>query len=318
MSDDDIRLKRQYDNLMRDLQPLECYLADSEVTDIATLADGEIVIEKFCKGKEFTGIYLTEGQTERITRSLATVLHKEIESSRIPTLEGVIPHYNARIQAVFPPWTKRTQVYIRRPAQKVFTLEQYVDQAFMTEEQYDVVTKAIKARKNIMVGGATGSGKSTFLNAVLHKMVEYTPDDRFLIIEDVPELQCAAHDAHFLLTRSKEASEAIASAMRMKPRRIIFGELRYGSVANELLKAWQTGHPGNATTIHAESAPLMLARIQGLLREVIIGSLPPISDAIHVCVHLTATETGPKVNEILDTSISGLDEYVKEMQRISL
>ena len=146
MSDDDIRLKRQYDNLMRDLQPLECYLADSEVTDIATLADGEIVIEKFCKGKEFTGIYLTEGQTERITRSLATVLHKEIESSRIPTLEGVIPHYNARIQAVFPPWTKRTQVYIRRPAQKIFTLEQYVDQAFMTEEQYDVVTKAIKER----------------------------------------------------------------------------------------------------------------------------------------------------------------------------
>ena len=62
----------------------------------------------------------------------------------------------------------------------------------------------------------------------------------------------------------------------------------------------------------------MLARIQGLLREVIIGSLPPVSDVIHVCVHLTATETGPKVNEILDTSISGLDEYVKEMQRISL
>ena len=93
--------------------------------------------------------------------------------------------------------------------------------------------------------------------------------------------------------------------------RIIFGELRYGDVANELIKIWATGHTGNATTIHAGSAIEVFTRLNGLLREVILGELPQLSFSIQLCVHLIKGESGPKVNEVLDTSSSGIDEYTK-------
>jgi type IV secretion system protein VirB11 len=93
----------------------------------------------------------------------------------------------------------------------------------------------------------------------------------------------------------------VRTALRWTPDRIIFGELRYGEVANELLKAWNTGHTGNITTLHADSCASMLPRLCDLLREEISGSLPALEDIVHLCVHLKATERGPVVDELLET-----------------
>ena len=169
-------------------------------------------------------------------------------------------------------------------------------------EQYDLICRFIKERKNLLVGGGTGSGKSTFTNAVIKKMTEYTPDDRFYIVEDVPELQCGARDKTMIAVNPRHAAEAVRTALRWTPDRIIFGEVRYGEVANELLKAWNTGHTGNITTIHADNCASMLVRMEDLLREEIKGTIPRISAAIHLCVHLTATPKGPMVDEVKPTA----------------
>ena len=138
----------------------------------------------------------------------------------------------------------------------------------------------IRDRKNILIGGGTGSGKSTLTNAIIDKMTEYTPNDRFYIVEDVPELQCNAHDKTMISVNPVHAAEAVRTALRWTPDRIIFGEVRYGEVANELLKAWNTGHTGNVTTIHADSCASMLMRMEDLLREVIPGTIPKLSNTI--------------------------------------
>jgi type IV secretion system protein VirB11 len=170
-----------------------------------------------------------------------------------------------------------------------------VEKKHLSPGEYDLVCRFIKERKNLLIGGGMGSGKSTFTNAILKKMVEYTSSDRFYIVEDVPELQCEAKDKTMIAVNPRHAAEAVRTALRWTPDRIIFGEVRYGEVANELIKAWNTGHTGNVTTIHADSCASMLVRMEDLLREEIKGT-------IHLCAHLTATKDGPIIDEVLPTA----------------
>jgi type IV secretion system protein VirB11 len=149
-----------------------------------------------------------------------------------------------------------------------------------------MVVSHIEKRSNIVISGSTGSGKTTFTNACIKKMTEFSPDERIYIVEDTPELQCISPYKTQLYIRKEQAILAIQTALRWTPKRIIFGELRSGEVAAELLQAWNTGHPGNVTTIHADSAASTILRLEGLLRQVIIGTLPDISDTIHLIVHL--------------------------------
>jgi type IV secretion system protein VirB11 len=96
-------------------------------------------------------------------------------------------------------------------------------------------------------------------------MVEYTPNDRFYFVEGVPELQCEARDKTQREVNPKHAAEAVRTALRWTPDRIIFGEVRYGEVANELIKAWNIGHTGNVTTVYADRCASMLMRMEDLL-----------------------------------------------------
>jgi type IV secretion system protein VirB11 len=134
------------------------------------------------------------------------------------------------------------------------------------------------------------SGKLILTNAILRKMVEYTPNDRFYIAEDVPELQCGAKDKTMIAVNPRHAAEAVRTALRWPPDRIIFGEARYGEVANELIKAWNIGHTGKVTTIHADSCASMLVRMEDLLREEIKGTIPQLSLTIHLCVRRDASK----------------------------
>jgi type IV secretion system protein VirB11 len=193
----------------------------------------------------------------------------------------------------------------------IYPLEDYVEKGRLKQDEYELICRYVRERKNILVGGATGSGKSTFVNAVLKKMVEYTPDESFYIVEDVPELQLEARDKTMVAVNPRHAAEAVRTAMRWLPNRIIFGEVRYGEVANELLKSWNTGHTGNITTIHADSSSMMLMRFEDLLREEIKGTIPDLSQSIHLCVHLTATNGGPVVDEVLPTSSARTNDFIE-------
>jgi type IV secretion system protein VirB11 len=290
---------RQLGNLLRELQPIITYLETKTVTNVFVYGDGRVQADDFRKGTFDTGVVLPPGARRRIILSLASLSESPINYWKRPTLESIIPQYNIRTTAIVPPWVASPEITFRKPPDVIFTLENYLKEKRMTKEQYDTITEHIKKRSNIIVGGSTGAGKTTFTNACLEKMREFTPDERFYIIEDIPELQCRAKNKTQLYIRTEQAVDAIQTAMRWSPKRIIFGELRHGEVANELLKAWNTGHPGNITTIHADSADLTITRIKGLLREVIVGQLPDIEMFIQLCVHLTyKSDFGPVVDEI--------------------
>jgi type IV secretion system protein VirB11 len=309
--------QRLYDNFIDDISALKKYLDDPEVTDIFTSGGGEIIIKRFAQGKIFTGEILPPSKVRGIILSAAALLDKRLDPlNGIPKLEAVIPPpYSARITGLLPPWVARAEVTLRKPPRIIFPLEDYVAKNRLKQNEYDLICQFIKERKNLLIGGGTGSGKSTFTNAVLKKMTEYTPHDRFYIVEDVPELQCGARDKTMIAVNPKHAAEAVRTALRWTPDRIIFGEVRYGEVANELLKAWNTGHTGNITTIHADSCSSMLARMEDLLREEIKGTIPRLSAAIHLCVHLSATPDGPLVDEVKPTALMAREDRIELLRK---
>ena len=292
--------ERQMENLLGDLAPLLPLFENALVTDVYVYGDGRIQVKNFETGVSDTGGSLTPAERLRIINSLASVSDIPIDKWERPTLEAIIPRYNIRTTAIIPPWTSSPEIAFRRPADKIFTLEEYRDQGRLSEALYDTIVGHIEKRSNIIISGSTGSGKTTFTNACIQKMLEITPNERFYIVEDTPELQCRSPNTTQLYIRKDQAVAAIQTALRWTPNRIIFGELRSGEVAVELLEAWNTGHPGNITTVHADSAATTVSRVEGLLRQVIKGQLPDLADAVQLIVHLANRPGfGPVVDEAL-------------------
>jgi type IV secretion system protein VirB11 len=294
------RRARQMENLLGDLAPLLPFFETKTVTNVYVYGDGRVQVDDFEKGTCETGVVLSPADRTRVINSLASVSDTPIDRWERPALESIIPKYNIRTTAILPPWTEAPEITFRRPAEKVFTLEEYRDRGRMSAALFAKITAHIERRSNIVVSGSTGSGKTTFTNACIEKMRELAPDERFYIIEDTPELQCRSRNKTQLYIRKEQAVAAIQTALRWTPKRVIFGELRSGDVAVELLEAWNTGHPGNITTVHADSAASTLSRIEGLLRQKIAGTLPDLADAIQLVVHLSFRRGfGPVADEAL-------------------
>lgn len=288
-------------NLEDDMNLVIPFIEDKRVTDIAIGIGGELIVESMGIGKQFTGIFFDDATTTRIIYASAAVLGVTIDPNN-PIVEGVLPNWKIRIEGILPPRaTENPMFFIRRPPAEVFPLESYVERGRMTQEQFDLLVEHIQKRSNIIIGGETGSGKTTLLNAIIDKMREFTPNDRFYIVEDAGEIQCKAHDRVPIWAAGKDTLKAVGIALRCNVSRIIFGELRYGDVTNEVLKAWNTGHTGNASTIHADNCLSMIKRIEDLLREVIPGELPDVSQSVQLLVHMKPTENGPVLDEILET-----------------
>ena len=291
--------RRRMENLLGDLAPLIPYFDMRSVTNVYVYGSGEVEIDEFGKDPYFPGFSLSYEERMRIINSLSSVSGVPIDLWERPTLESIIPKYNIRTTAILSPWLRNPEITFRRPAEKVYTLEDYVSSGRLSEEFYAKIMTHLEKRSNIVISGSTGSGKTTFTNALLEKMAILTPDERFYIVEDVPELQCSAKKTTQLYIRKDQAIVAIQTALRWTPDRIIFGEIRSGEVAVELLEAWNTGHPGNVTTIHADNAASTITRIQGLLRQKIAGVLPDLSWTIQLIVHLRARSGfGPFVYEV--------------------
>jgi len=284
--EDEIELqRRQMENLLCDLVKLIPYFETKSITDIFVHGNGNVSVKDFEKGAYDTDIVLSPAERKRIIYSLSSVVNIPIDTWVRPTLESIIPKYNIRTTAILEPWLPSPELTFRRPADKIHTLEDYLAEGRLSQELFAKIISHIKDYSNIVISGATGSGKTTFTNACLDKMYELFPKDRLYIVEDTYELQYRDPKKTQLYIRPDQAVAAIQTAMRWTPTRIIFGEIRYGEVANEMLKAWITGHPG-ITTIHADSAASTIPRIEGLLREVIKGQIPDLAESINLIVHL--------------------------------
>jgi len=204
-----------------------------------------------------------------------------------------------------PPAAPGPAFALRKRAIGVIPLERYVMDGMMTAEQADFLVQAVHARQNILIAGATSSGKTTLANALLAEIA--ATGDRVLVLEDTVELQCTARDHVPLRTRADVVSmtELVRSAMRLRPDRVIVGEVR-GGEALDLIKVWGTGHPGGIATIHAGSALGALLRLEQLILEV--ATNPPralIAEAVNVVIHIAGRGRKRRIDSM--TRVVGFD-----------
>jgi type IV secretion system protein VirB11 len=292
--------QRQLSNLDHDLRPIMAELLDPRVTDIMVNPGGKLWTKKFGEMTCYSGRSLDRESVLRIIMSTAALIEKKVTKDQW-NLTGVIPKYNARIEAFIEPTVSSPTFCLRKPTMLALALDDYVRDGRLSALHEKVIAQAVTERANILVGGGTGTGKTTFLNALISEVARARPDDRLYLVEDTPEINCQARNFVSLVVGPNESIKAVRSALRYKPDRIIFGELRYGEVALEWLKASSTGHPGGMCTVHADSATRMLPRMRDLLLECFSGAVPLniIYEAIGLCVYLQDIPGfGPRVVEV--------------------
>ena len=235
-------------------------LDDPGVVEIMLNPDGKLFIERLGHGISAAGD-MARASAETIIGSVAHVLNSEVDDER-PIVSGELPIGGHRFEGLLPPVVAGPSFTIRRRASRLIPLDDYVAGKVMTSSQASVIRNAVASKLNIVVAGGTGSGKTTLTNAILAEIVDHAPEDRLVILEDTAEIQCAAENAVCLHTSDTvDMSRLLKSTMRLRPDRIIVGEVRDGA-ALTLLKAWNTGHPGGIATIHSNTARSALQRLE--------------------------------------------------------
>jgi type IV secretion system protein VirB11 len=226
-------------------------------------------------------------------------LQSEADDER-PIISGELPIGGHRFEGLLPPIVPCPTFTIRRRASRLIPLDDYVTSKVMTEAQASAIRSAIDARMNIVISGGTGSGKTTLANAIIAEIVSAAPNDRMVILEDTAEIQCAAENAVCLHTSDRvDMARLLKSTMRLRPDRIIVGEVRDGA-ALTLLKAWNTGHPGGVTTIHSNTAMSALRRLEQLTAEASHQPMQEvIGEAVDLVVSIERTGKGRRVREVI-------------------
>ncbi len=283
-------------------------LEDPTVVEIMLNPDGRLYIERLGHGIAPAG-EMNRSAAEIVIGSVAHVLNSEVDADR-PIVSGEIPIGGHRFEGLLPPIVSAPSFTIRRRASRRIPLDDYVASKVMTSHQALVIRNAIRSRLNIVISGGTGSGKTTLANAVIAEIVETAPEDRLVILEDTAEIQCAADNAVALHTSdSIDMARLLKSTMRLRPDRIIVGEVRDGA-ALTLLKAWNTGHPGGVTTIHSNTAGSALQRLEQLTAEASQQSMQAvIGDAVDLVVSIARTGKGRRVTEILHVEGFAAGQY---------
>lgn len=243
-------------------------LKDPGVAEVMLNPDGRVWIDRFEGGLIEAGLVLPAADGERILRLVAHHVGAEIHAGR-PRLSAELPGSGERFEGLMPPLVAGPAFSLRKPASRVFSLSDYVAARVMDLHQADILARAVRDRANILVVGPTSSGKTTLVNALLAQVAE--SGDRVVMIEDVRELQCAAQNLVALRTGEGTTTlgELVRSSLRLRPDRIIIGEVR-GAEALDLIKAWGTGHPGGVGTLHAGSAMGALLRLEQLIQEAVV------------------------------------------------
>ena len=275
-------------------------LAEKTVVEVMVNPDGKIWVDRIGEGRSFTGQYLAASDADRILRLLADHAGEVVNRDR-PSVSATLPGSGERFQGVTMPIVASPAFAIRKRPEVVFTLDDYVAQGVMLPTIAQALRDAVAAKENILIAGGTGSGKTTLANAILAEPA--FAKDRIVLIEDTAELQCSAPDRLEMLTRRAEPAVTMADlvrdTLRLRPDRIIIGEVRDGS-ALDLIKAWNTGHPGGLATIHANSALDALSRIEELIGEVVERvSQAAIARAINVIVYVERNPAGREVKQIV-------------------
>lgn len=285
--------------------PLICAaLEDPAVIEIMLNDNGQLLVERH--GDGITRVGTVPEQTGRNIIALVASWLNELGNADNPIVEGALPPEfgGARFEGILPPCSPAPIFAIRLRARSIYSLEDYLKAGIISAEQYSAIVSAVEARKNILVSGGTGSGKTTLGNAILHYISTISKlDDRVVMIEDTPELQCTAPNTVSLLTKDDvDMTRLLKATLRLRPNRIVVGEVR-DKAALALLKAWNTGHPGGLATVHANNPEAALLRLDQLCQEAGVPSQAAlVREAVDLVVQIVraATPAGRKVEALYD------------------
>ncbi|MDR3230133.1 MAG: P-type conjugative transfer ATPase TrbB [Synergistaceae bacterium] len=303
------RQRRNLEKLRNELGAVICEaLDDGDVIEIMVNPDGKIWLDRARSGMEDTGEKISPSRLTAALGTIAAMLDTRI-NAQSPTLEGELPLDGSRVEGTVPPISKGPGLTIRKHASAVFPMSRYIDEERIAAEHAVRLREAVESRKNILIAGGTGSGKTTFANALLDIMNELSPTDRLIVLEDTLELRYSMENVYSLRTDEKSETDMrrlVRISLRLRPDRIIVGEVR-GKEALDLLKSWNTGHPGGICTLHANSAPSALIRLEQLISEASVSPMKElIGEAVDVVVFLKRQAgKGPIVAEVLE--VKGVD-----------
>ena len=284
-------------------------LADPAVIEVMVNPDGALRLDRLGEGRSDTGVRLGVSEVERIIRLVASHVRVEVHAGH-PIVSAELPPRDEgvageRFEGILPPVALAPCFTIRKPAARIYTLDDYIADRILAPAQAAILRQAITDRLNILIVGGTSSGKTTLANALLAEMAGL--DERIILLEDTRELQCAAPDCVALRTRPGVVSLAdlVRSTLRFRPDRIIVGEVR-GAEALDMLKAWNTGHPGGIATVQANSARAALYRLEQLIQEAVV-TVPRrlIAEAIDVLVFIQGRGMDRHIETIAE--VTGLD-----------
>ncbi len=291
-------------------------LARADVVEAIVNADGRVWLDTVGEGLIETSMRLTANDREAAIRLLAREAGETVSEDR-PVLSAILPGSSARVQAVLAPLAQAPLLAIRKRPQIIFSLADYEASAIASAAQIAMLRRAVAEKRNIVVAGGAGSGKTTFLNALLAEPSFKAA--RVVILEDTAELQCKSPNCVQLLTKRSDPPVSmralVQTTLRLRPDRIVVGEVR-DCAALEVLKAWNTGHPGGLLTLHANSAPDALARLEDLAMEA--APHPPrrlIASAVDVVVFIARQGSSRRITQIAEVKSADGEGYrIQEME----
>lgn len=281
---------------IRGLGLLDMIIKDDDITEVMINGTDEIFIEKNGKIKRLNQSFENQRKLEDIIQRIVGRAGREVNQSN-PIVDTRLPD-GSRVSVVLPPIAlKGPTLTIRKFSKTPMTVEQLIKYKSITPKIAKVLETLVKAKYNIFISGGTGSGKTTFLNALSN----YIPkNERVITIEDSAELQIVGIENLVKMeTRNSNSTgkgmitirDLIRTSLRMRPERIIVGEVR-GAETLDMLQAMNTGHDGSLSTGHANSTKDMLSRLETM---VLMGAegLPleairqQISSAVDIIIHLS-------------------------------
>jgi pilus assembly protein CpaF len=298
------------------LSPLRRFLDDDTVTEIMVNGHDEVFIERRGRLERTDARFPSEDALLSAVHNVAQYVGREIDRER-PILDARLPD-GSRVHAVIPPSARRgTYFTIRKFQRDILDLGDFIRLGSLSEVAREFLEIAVRLKKNILVSGGTGTGKTTFLNALSTAIPE---GERIVVIEDSSELKLAQEHCLYLEAQKADAwgrgeltiRQLFVASLRMRPDRIIVGEVR-GGEALDMVQSMISGHSGSMTTVHANSARDALVRLEtlSLMSDVelpVYVARAQVASAIHLVVQLTRfSEDGSrKITRI--TEATGLDD----------